>query len=705
MQLNHDQPLDKKDALEPGKDKLGRRGFAESVVKALSHVNRDQGLVLSIEGKWGSGKTSTLAMVEALLDLEPTKPLVVHFNPWLVGDRDALLGQFLSKVGKAAKLSDHAANGKRVAKEIDAYSKAFDVIKLIPGAEPWASIVKSVFTSVGSATGAIADYKTPDLEERKQKVEEALKKLAQPIIVVVDDVDRLFPKEVFEMVRIIKAVGDLPNVGYVLMWDAEYVEAALKSADVATADAYLDKIVQVRLRLPAMSEAGKKLLLDEAYLRLPSEAREAYFSEHQNLLGFLLESGLRKVLAQPRDVARLFNTVGLIEPALRGEVVLADIIGLSALMNFAEPLYKLLVQSRERFVGGLAFNQDTDFDGTENGHLKVWAQEREAAIATCRNPEATQAIVKFLFPQVTANGKGISRPATIELDGRIHHPQRLAVALQGGVGPEDVSLWDVQNFVLIEGKRQGILERLTGSNWRSFLDAVQAAKALFRQLSEDQRLELYLSLARAADDGPFTVDDKFSQFLSGPKSVWLAVSALAEAFDAERVSHIALQLAKDAGALTVASLILDTYFLDVRSPRGSLIFVDQEHREEACRTFGLNVLMRTKSDEFWNLPSSGSVLQVLGEVSPEYAKQVFDVIKESQDKVKKLVAAVLFAGTSSSHGDYYDYTVKSKILEAFGPLSEFKSYALANAGNEALDPETRAAMRSIIDEKQVFKGS
>lgn len=94
---------------------------------------------------------------------------------------------------------------------------------------------------------------------------------------------------------------------------------------------------------------------------------------------------------------------------------------------------------------------------------------------------------------------------------------------------------------------------------------------------------------------------------------------------------------------------------------------------------------------------------MLGEVSPEYAKQVFEVIKESPDKVKKLVAAVLFAGTSSSHGDYYDYTVKSKILEAFGPFSEFKSYALANVGNEALDPETRAALQSIVEERKVFQ--
>jgi hypothetical protein len=96
---------------------------------------------------------------------------------------------------------------------------------------------------------------------------------------------------------------------------------------------------------------------------------------------------------------------------------------------------------------------------------------------------------------------------------------------------------------------------------------------------------------------------------------------------------------------------------------------------------------------------------VLGEVAPDSAKQVYEAIALAPDKVNKLLTTVLFAGPSPSHGDFYDFTVKSKKLEAFGPLSEFKSYALANVGNAALDPETRAALRSIVEEKQVFKGS
>ena len=184
---------------------------------------------MSIEGAWGSGKTSLLAMLEELLNAEPAeqRAVVVHFNPWLIGDRDALLRQFLASIAKAVKLTDHAKEGKRVAKELKTYSKAFDVLKLIPGVEPSASIIKSVVESVGNASEAVFDYKTPDIEARKVALENALRKFPLRIVVLLDDLDRLYPAEAYEMVRIIKAVGDLPNVGYVLAWDEKYVSAAL----------------------------------------------------------------------------------------------------------------------------------------------------------------------------------------------------------------------------------------------------------------------------------------------------------------------------------------------------------------------------------------------------------------------------------------------------------------------------------------------
>lgn len=73
----------------------------------------------------GKRKSSVLAMIQALLNREDKKrqPVIVHFNPWLVGDKDALLRQFLASIAKAVKLSDHSKDGRKVAKELKAYSK------------------------------------------------------------------------------------------------------------------------------------------------------------------------------------------------------------------------------------------------------------------------------------------------------------------------------------------------------------------------------------------------------------------------------------------------------------------------------------------------------------------------------------------------------------------------------------------------------
>ena len=198
--------------------------------------------------------------------------------------------------------------------------------------------------------GAIAKYKTPDITEKKDKVEEALVKLEQRIIVFIDDMDRLFPNEVFEMIRIIKAVGELPNIGYVLAWDAAYIEEALKKGEVAYSTSYLDKIVQVRLKLPVLSQSARVRLFNTAYDALPAEAKNSNLQVDENLLPYLYHSSLNKLLDQPRDISKLFNLVQIMEPKLRGNVVLADIIGLAAISHFASPVYDLLKAEPESFT-------------------------------------------------------------------------------------------------------------------------------------------------------------------------------------------------------------------------------------------------------------------------------------------------------------------------------------------------------------------
>jgi len=455
-ELRLDRPLQSGAAL--GSDSLDRRTFASGVTEVLRQISHKAGLVVSVEGAWGSGKTSVLAMVEDLLREEDEPPVIVHFNPWLIGDRDALLRQFLAGIAKAVKLTDYTKEGKRVAKELKAYSKVFDVLKLIPGAEPWASIIKSVFESVGNTSESIFDYKTPDIEARKEMLEKALRKFPQRIVVLLDDVDRLYPAEVYEMVRIIKAIGDLPNIGYVLAWDEKYVSAALDKLNVPFAPGYLDKVVQVRLPIPPLSFSQRRALMNMHLQRLQPDAVAHHFPNGDDRLGSLFHEGLRDLIEQPRDVVRLFDVVAVIEPGLRGEVHLADILGLAMLMIKAPTIYDLLCRTPQAFVGRRPGEMDS-FDKPET-IIEKHADERNKVIDGYSYAKGVRDVVHWLFPQTAETKDSFITRKAVFLEGHLAHPGRLSVALHLSARPGDLSFVRVRQYLFDPSRRDDIAATL-----------------------------------------------------------------------------------------------------------------------------------------------------------------------------------------------------------------------------------------------------
>lgn len=64
--------------------------------------------------------------------------------------------RFLVQFSAQLNIPDRPKEGLRASKELLAYSKLFNVMKFIPGVEPWASTVQGVFGAVGGATKKLA---------------------------------------------------------------------------------------------------------------------------------------------------------------------------------------------------------------------------------------------------------------------------------------------------------------------------------------------------------------------------------------------------------------------------------------------------------------------------------------------------------------------------------------------------------------------
>jgi hypothetical protein len=700
-----DRPLQVGTAL--GTDALGRQSFATRVTNILQRVSPEAGLVVSVEGAWGCGKTSLLAMVEDLLsgEKDDRRPVVVHFNPWLVGDRDALLRQFLASIAKAVKVTDHAKEGKRVAKELKTYSKAFDVLKLIPGAEPWASIVKSVVESVGDASESVFDYKTPDIEARKQALEQALRRFSRRIVVLIDDLDRLYPAEVYEMVRIVKAVGDLPNVGYVLAWDEKFVSAALDKLNVPYAAAYLDKVVQVRLPVPPLSFAQRVQQMNQGLARMPSEARETFFPNGDDRHSLVFHHGLSELMENPRDVVRLFDVVMSIEPDLRGEVHLADLIGLAALMTRAAPVFALLRRRPQAFVGRRGGTRSM-FEKVEEV-IKSHSDDREAAIAESANPRAVRELMHCLFPKTAKADDEITFDRVVFTEGHLGHPDRLSVALQLSTGFGDVSLVRVRRFLFQPLEREAIAAGLDEESCAPFLDCLGSVVAA---LGEDVLLDaepLSFALARLVETPPFVgrARNRNEVWLASAEQLALsAIGAVGKRMAPEVRANLAMKLICDAEALSIAvEVAFASYAMDKRDDGSDDgVRANQESKATALPELSKNLEHAAISGAIFDKVSPGHILWCAPLLVPSRCKALFRAMQQRDPSLDHFATALMSGGFDSVRGQYYAIPKEVKRVEKYVALDTLKQHGMERLKDETLDYPARAAWRAVVEGRAVY---
>ena len=691
-----DRPLDVADALE--KDLLHRIGFARQVVHALDSLSNRSSLVVSVEGAWGSGKTSVLSMVEALLKKKgsaPT-PVIVRFNPWLVGDRDALLHQFLASVSKAIKLSDRSESAKKAAKEIDAYSKLVGLAKWIPGAEPFASIVKSLLDALGKVAKHEGD-RASDIEDRKRRVEEALKAFAPRVIVLMDDVDRLYPNEVFEMIRIIKAVADLPNVGYVVTLDPAYVSNALHSLGVPKAHAYLDKIIQTRLAVPMLSSRAKLDLISLGFKQLPSEASQVYFPGNETLLAEAYQSGLRDLLEQPRDFVRLSNAVRPLEAELRGEVAFADILALAAISIKATPVYELL----RRFPGMFVGPQPMELSPTETSETVVRKHQnaRQTAYDQCESPDAVKRLVHFLFPQVAKDEGGLVIAKASLKNGRLAHPSRLVIALQLALTGTDVSFQSIRKYVDEPGARSEIANHLTVENCLDFLESLSDFVANRSDVTDSQLDTLAIDVARLVDSSSFAERRRNRQepFDITP---WAAAIQALVTITRRRgptiAGHIASIVASDEYSLSAAAnLVLAA---DDRT-EGDPFHIPAEELDSCRREFAKHVVAAAAGSQLFLKSSADYILYCLAKVGSPHCKAVYEAISTNNRSLDQFALALLRHSFDSVKGQTFSLPTPIEVLTAYVPLDEFTNRARLRLADTTMEYPTRAAWECVIKGK------
>ena len=262
------------------KDLIGRAPFAERLADILKSATGPESLVIGLYGSWGSGKTSVINLVENALsrkdDDGKTGVSVVRFEPWNYLTAEQLLAQFLKEVECSLDKDAHGRRrlcgrlrGKRP-EVLNAFAAYSEALLMTAGAAarlagvPLADVAVPAFGNhLMNRLRKSAD-RAGSVSAKKQRLEEELFKFDGRVVVIIDDIDRLPNDQVRMVFQLVASLAKLPKINYLLSFDEEVVTRALSEVQKCDGSEYLEKVVQVPVRLPSISSGDlERMLLND----------------------------------------------------------------------------------------------------------------------------------------------------------------------------------------------------------------------------------------------------------------------------------------------------------------------------------------------------------------------------------------------------------------------------------------------------------
>ena len=691
-------------------DLLKRVRFASQIAESILSLPNDSGFVMSLEGPWGYGKTSILNMVARHYDQLPEeeRPIICSFNPWMVGNADTLVQSFLVQLAAAIGLTDNVKSGAKAAKELLSYSSVFTALKFIPGAEPWASIVKGVIEAAGTASEKISDLKKLNVEQQRSAVVTALGELDRRIVVFVDDLDRLPPSEVFAMVRLVKAVGDFPGVVYLLCFEPGYVQEALKCHGIESAGEYLDKVVQTRLTLPQISKDDLAAILNHELDKLPEAAKKEYFQKLADRHNELYFAGLRNLLETPRDIKRLFNRLRFVEPGCRGEVNLADLIALETLAIKAPSVFQQIRECPAAYIG--ENSGEISFKKTKEV-IKGHEGTREKALASVpdRLKGPVEELIKELFPLLGEHSFGVTGELA-RTRGLVNSPDRLLIALSAGLPSGEASYAAAVEFLHTHSGRQQTIEAVCeAGTLKRFIEHLRFAQ---KDTEVEDVQDAAKILGRVLDTPAGASAENVSVgFLDSGicRNTWWLVKSILEKLPSDQRQAVLTDIILNPELLTLGGYAITQLhlqhgaFSDEKALPEEKRWADAEMLQQLTDNWAKMVVDKVRSGQVFKATQSGLVFSRLKRFQPDTLLSVVQDLLPSDSNFDQYALAIGYYGSDSTGGKYAKFS--DDDLEGFGGAEVIKRRATERLQDSTVVGELRNILSAMLSGKKTYHTS
>jgi len=314
-------------------DLLNRKATINYLVDTVLSTKPQGKFVISLEGKWGCGKTTILKNAKKMIE-EADESIVIidDFDPWRYGTEESIVENFFACIIKHNDLKMNISELKR---------------------------------SIRILTNAIVDSKQKtnllyffvlgdrDATESRNQINEYLKLCGKRVVIYIDNLDRVEDDKIVFIFKLIGNVLDFDRITYVISFDNEKVRKTFDT-NLNIGYSYIKKIIQMQIAVPEIDRMTMEkvirtctLNLIDFYKKSDTEARE-----YNEFITYLAKN-----IKDIRDYKRVINSIVIKTLITKSNLSLRDKMIIEYIRMNNYDLYNAIYNNRKYFI-----SQDTWYE-------------------------------------------------------------------------------------------------------------------------------------------------------------------------------------------------------------------------------------------------------------------------------------------------------------------------------------------------------
>ena len=307
------------------KDRMKRINHLEGLLNKIlasynSGVTKKQSFTILLNEKYGAGKTTFMLNLKG--QIKSNDAYVIDFKPWLCPDSQQMATELLNQF---------------VENDIPVKERLFT---------KYAQALTNESSWVGVASRFVLSSTSTSLSKHFDDIAEDMQSLKKPIIVLVDDVDRLSEDELIELIKLIRNTAAFPNVFYIVAADKGYLSSTLENKGIKEPEIFLQKFFNFEMTFPKDDFCLEEIL---------KEKLMQVVNDQDVVINFLTTIGVRDVLQTPRDAYRFCNMLSFEVDILQqsnviNEINMMDLMRLTLLRYYSDEIYKFLRDQDDRIL-------------------------------------------------------------------------------------------------------------------------------------------------------------------------------------------------------------------------------------------------------------------------------------------------------------------------------------------------------------------